>query len=79
MTETTIHGDNIAAQIANEDAYGDSGLLNTADVREIVDQIHTNLLDNGNDNNTPLMAMITRWLNEAEMMISTGEDASNGR
>lgn len=67
MRETTIHGDNIASQIADEDAYGRRGTLNAADVREIVDQIHANLLDGGQES-SPLMAMITRWLDEAETM-----------
>ena len=41
----TYHGNNIAAQIQGEDAYGDRGQLNAADVWNILDNIHTSLMD----------------------------------
>lgn len=73
--ETTIHGENIADQIAGEDAYGHRGTLNAADVREIIDQIHTNLLDGGQED-SPLMAMITRWLDETERIRFQAKEAA---
>lgn len=73
--ETTIHGENIAGQICDEDAYGYSGTLNVADIREIVDQIHTNLLDGGQES-SPLMRMIERWLGEAESATYAAEEAA---
>lgn len=42
---TTLHGERIAAQIPDEDAYGSSGVLSAADVVHILDMIHTNIMD----------------------------------
>ena len=73
--ETTIHGDNIADQIAGQDAYGRRGTLTLGDVVQIVGQIHTNLLDGGRED-SPLMMMVTRWLDEANAMIFTAKEAA---
>lgn len=71
----TAHGENIADQIAGQDAYGRRGTLILGDVVQIVDQIHTNLLDGGQED-SPLMAMVTRWLDEANAMIFTAKEAA---
>lgn len=70
----TIHGENIADQIAGEDAYGGRGTLNTADVREILDQIHTNLMD-GDADDTPLGRAVVAWIEQAAAL-EAGETES---
>jgi hypothetical protein len=42
---TTTHGNNIGNQIVEYDACGSKGTLNAADVLYIIDQIHTNVMD----------------------------------
>jgi hypothetical protein len=61
MSRPTIHGENIADQVASEDAYGRSGELTLADVWCIVDQLHTHFLDTNRDT-----AMFERWMRELE-------------
>lgn len=41
----TEHGDGIAQQIYDDDAYGYSNDLNIDDVYGIIDQMHTHFLD----------------------------------
>ena len=49
MGELTEHGKNIADQIQDEDAYGESGKLTLADVWYIVDNLHTHFVDTNRD------------------------------
>ena len=45
MSETTQHGENIADEIQTDDAYGNFDNLTDADVWNILDNIHTHILD----------------------------------
>lgn len=65
MTETTSHGDNIASDI-HEDAYGQFDILTTADLWNILDNLHTHYLDNPGEKHKEIMNMITKWLTELE-------------
>lgn len=57
--KTTDHGENIAAQIQGEDAYGAKGVLTDADLYQILDNIHTQRCDTGQDT-----TMLERWMEE---------------
>lgn len=59
--ETTLHGDNIIKQIQGPDVYGNSGLLNPADVLGIIDEIHSSLIDNDEHN---LLPYLESWMHE---------------
>lgn len=48
LIERTIKGCDVAEEIQGETAYGHSGDLNAADLWNIVDNLHTHFLDNGN-------------------------------
>jgi hypothetical protein len=45
----TRHGQNIAEQIPEWDAYGHKGTLTRADIHEIIDAMHTNIMDGNKD------------------------------
>ena len=45
----TEHGDNIASQINGTDAYGRSEPLTVEDIQNIIDEIHTHLIDTHRD------------------------------
>jgi hypothetical protein len=62
MSETTIHGENIANQIQGEDAYGcGPGKLTYADVWLIIDNLHTHFLDTNRDTK-----LFSKWMRELE-------------
>jgi hypothetical protein len=61
MSETTEHGEHIAMQIQDEDAYGGSGTLTLADVWNIIDNLHTHFMDTGRDT-----SLFEKWMRELE-------------
>lgn len=72
MSELTQHGENIANEIQEHDAYGYFNVLTLADVWLIVDNLHTHFLDNlpegGTDEKTSILMMLSRWMRELEDM-----------
>lgn len=61
--QKTDHGDSIADQIIGEDAYGNNEPLNAADLWHILDAMHTNFLDNGQDE---LMQTVHEFMGKVE-------------
>ena len=61
MSETTEHGQNIANQIPDEDAYGYYAELTLADVWNIIDNIHTHFMDTGRDT-----GLFEKWMRDLE-------------
>jgi hypothetical protein len=65
MSATTNHGDNIAEQIQNSDAYGQYDILTVADVWNILDNLHTHFLDTRGANH-PLLGMLSKCMEALE-------------
>ena len=63
MSATTEHGENIANQIQEADAYGKTGKLTLADIWEILDNIHTHFMDTNRDTE-----FLSKWMRELEDM-----------
>jgi hypothetical protein len=61
----TAHGNYIARQIQNEDAYGYFNVMNESDLYNIVDQFQTHIMDYLPDRDD-LISMMGRWLEELE-------------
>lgn len=66
MSDTTEHGENIANQIQDDDAYGKSGTLTIADVWLIVDNLQTHFIDQSPE--SPLVRVFSKWMRELESM-----------
>ena len=62
--ETTQHGENIANQIQDEDAYGHYNELEWGDVWLIIDNLHTHFMDTGRDT-----TILEEWMSELEDLI----------
>lgn len=61
VNPTTRLGEDISSQIASgESAYGKTGLMTIADMRTIIDSLHTHFLDNGG--NDELLNMLSNWM-----------------
>lgn len=65
MLKRTRHGEGVAEQIQEEDCYGNTEVMNMADLWYILDNFHTHLLDNGALQKE--MQMIEKWLNKIEL------------
>ena len=61
MSNPTQHGENIASQIQDEDAYGYAGNLTLADIWLIIDNLHTHFLTNNE-----ITKMLSNWMRELE-------------
>jgi hypothetical protein len=61
----TEHGNYIARQIQNEDAYGGFNIMNESDLYNIVDQFQTHIMDFLPKRND-LIHIMSRWLQELE-------------
>lgn len=73
MSRVTRHGENIAASIQGEDPYGYKSVLTTADIWNIVDNIHSNVLFNVEGEEKELtqddlnvLNMLSRWMDELQ-------------
>lgn len=68
MSKLTRHGENIANQIQDEDAYGDNDDLTLVDLSFIIDNLHSHFLtrQGSSDHNKgyPILGMLGRWLQE---------------
>ncbi|KKM26284.1 hypothetical protein LCGC14_1586370 [marine sediment metagenome] len=67
MSELTEHGDNIAGQIQDYDAYGARNNLTLADVWEFIDKLHSHFLDT---DRVYELSMFERWMRELEKIDS---------
>lgn len=67
MSTVTCHGENIANQIQDEDAYGDSDALTDADIWLIIDNMHSALMDT-RELNDPMVLVLGRILNTLAAM-----------
>ncbi len=61
MSKPTEHGNNIADQIQDEDAYGIRGELTIADIWVILDNLHSHFLDTKRDTK-----LFEKWMRELE-------------
>ena len=68
MSQPTSHGDNIVQQIQTEDAYGDFNVLTLADVWNIVDNIHTQIMDQSVKEHLKELNMLESWMRQLEDM-----------
>jgi hypothetical protein len=64
MSERTEHGDNIADQIQQEDAYGNFDSLTYSDLWNILDQFQTHLINTNKDD--PMIHILSKWMSEIE-------------
>ncbi len=64
MIERTEHGNNIADQIQDEDAYGIYEQLTLADLWNILDQFQTHIMNTTQDSQT--IIMLSKWMQELE-------------
>lgn len=64
MSERTNHGDNIAEQIQQEDAYGIMNNLTASDLWHILDEFQTHLMDT--DPESKMISMLSKWMKEIE-------------
>lgn len=55
LNERTLHGDNLAHQVQDADAYGVSNTLTAADLWNILDNIQTHFIDAGRDEEASLV------------------------
>lgn len=63
----TDHGNNIANQIQDEDAYGIKGDLTASDLWNILDQFETHLIDTPTlSERKALESLVTAWKRELE-------------
>jgi len=62
--ERTQHGDNIADQIQEEDAYGHFDIMNECDIWNILDQFQSHLIEHGGQ--TLLVGKLSNWMRELE-------------
>ncbi len=67
MSQITQHGENIANEIQGEDSFGDSDNLTDADVWNIIDQLHTHMMDtrSGDD---PIFSILEDAMQELEII-----------
>jgi hypothetical protein len=64
MSERTRHGDNIADQIQQEDAYGYMNNLTASDLWHILDEFQTHIMDT--DSESKMINMLSKWMKEIE-------------
>jgi len=59
----TEHGDHIADQIQDEDAYGCFNVMNESDLYNIIDQFQTHVMDHLPERND-LLVLLGKWMDE---------------
>ena len=72
IQEPTEHGRNIASQIQEEDAYGESDSLNYADVYIILDELHSHFVNLNDRKGHQLMTKFMEQLETATDLDTSG-------